>query len=237
MDVVFLFVAAYFAALVSGAAGFGGALLLLPMLVATVGVEQAVPLLTLAQLIGNLSRAGLGLRQICWLPVGWFLLGALPFSLVGARLFVELPGSWATRAIGLMIIAFVALHHFGGMRLENSRRLLVLGGAVVGFLSGLIGSAGPLGAAVFLSLGLPPLAYVASEAVTALAMHGIKTLVYQHFIAFDREFWWLAALIGAAMILGTWSAKRVIERLPRKTFHTLVTVLLLAVATRMVILG
>lgn len=237
MGVLTLFVAAYFAALISGAAGFGGALLLLPMLGAAVGVDHAVPLLTIAQLIGNLSRAALGLHQICWQPVGWFLLGAMPLSLAGARLFVELPGTWATRAIGLLIIAFVALNHFGRLRLGNSRPLLVLGGGMVGFLSGLVGSAGPLGVAVFLSLGLPPVAYVASEAVTALAMHGVKTLVYQHFIVLDRDFWLLAALMGAAMILGTWSAKRVIQRLPRKTFYVLATVLLLAVAGRMVIHG
>jgi uncharacterized membrane protein YfcA len=59
-----LFLGAYAAALISGAAGFGGALLLLPLLVASVGVVQAVPLLTVAQFVGNLSRAGFGFSQI-----------------------------------------------------------------------------------------------------------------------------------------------------------------------------
>lgn len=236
-DVPLLFIAAFFAALVSGAAGFGGALLLLPMLVAKVGVAHAVPLLTIAQLIGNLSRATFGFRQISWAPVSWFLLGAMPLTLVGALLFVRLPAAWATRAIGVAVIGFVALTHFGILRIRFTPRWLVLGGGVVGFLSGLVGSAGPLGAAVFLSLGLPPVAYVASEAVTALTMHGVKTLVFQHFIVLDRDFWLLAALMGVAMILGTWSAKRVIERLPRKIFHFLVTGLLLVVGGYMVIHG
>lgn len=50
-----LFVSAFAAAAISGSAGFGGALLLLPLLVGTVGVTHAVPLLTMAQLIGNLK--------------------------------------------------------------------------------------------------------------------------------------------------------------------------------------
>ena len=41
-------------------------------------------------------------------------------------------------------------------------------GAVTGLLSGLVGSAGPIGAAVFLSLGLPPLVYVASDATASI---------------------------------------------------------------------
>ena len=53
------------------------------------------------------------------------------------------------------------------------------GGAVTSFLSGVAGSAGPLGAAFFLGLDLPAVAYVASEAVTASAMHVTKIMVYQ----------------------------------------------------------
>lgn len=162
LEYLLLFVTAYFAAAISGAAGFGGALLLLPLLVASVGVSQAVPLLTIAQLMGNLSRTLFGLKQIQWLPVGLFLLGAVPFSILGARAFVDLPGAIATRAIGLAILAFIALTHFHILKFQNSRLLLVSGGGLVGFLSGLVGSAGPLGAAIFLALGLPPVSYVAS---------------------------------------------------------------------------
>jgi hypothetical protein len=118
-----------------------------------------------------------------------------------------------------------------------SPALLVVGGGVVGFLSGLVGSAGPLGAAIFLSLGLPPTAYIASEATTALVMHGVKTVVYQHYIALDREFWFLALLMGIAMILGTWSAKRVIERMPQEFFQRFVAILLVVIAGYMVIHG
>lgn len=236
-DHALLFVAAFTAAAISGAAGFGGALLLLPLLVATVGVTQAVPLLTIAQLIGNLSRASFGFTQIHWKPVGLFLLGAIPFSIVGALSFVQLPKELVTRAIGAAILVFVALKYFGLLKIKSGRAVLISGGVVVGFLSGLVGSAGPLGAAIFLSLGLPPVAYIASEATTALAMHGVKTVVYQHYIILNHEFWFLAALMGIAMVLGTWSAKRVIERISRETFQQYVAILLVAIAGYMVLHG
>lgn len=132
---------------------------------------------------------------------------------------------------------FVALKYFGLLRVKGGSVLLVAGGGVVGFLSGLVGSAGPLGAAIFLSLGLPPVAYIASEATTALAMHGVKTLVYQHYVSLDREFWFLAALLGVAMILGTWTAKGFIECMPQETFRRFVAILLLAIAGYMVVHG
>lgn len=39
------------------------------------------------------------------------------------------------------------------------------------------------------------------------------------------------------MILGTWSAKRVVERMPRETFQRFVAVLLVAIAGYMVVHG
>lgn len=232
-----LFVSAFAAAAISGSAGFGGALLLLPLLVGTVGVTHAVPLLTMAQLIGNLSRAGFGFTQIQWKPVGLFLLGAVPFSILGAVSFIQLPKELVTRTIGAAILIFVALKYFGVLKVKAGPAFLVAGGGVVGFLSGLVGSAGPLGAAIFLSLGLPPVAYIASETTTALAMHGVKTVVYQRYITLDREFWLLAMLMGVAMILGTWSAKRVIEHIPQEMFQRFVAILLVAISVYMVIHG
>lgn len=49
-------------AFVSAVAGFGGGVLLLPVLVALFGVQAAVPVLTAAQLASNGSRAWLNRR-------------------------------------------------------------------------------------------------------------------------------------------------------------------------------
>ena len=237
LQVIILFIGAFFAAAISGAAGFGGALLLLPLLVAYLGAEQAVPLLTVAQLIGNLSRAGFGFSKIQWKPVALFLIGAIPLAILGALSFLQLPKELVTRCIGLAIIIFVVLKITGVLKLKPGKLLLVLGGGVVGFLSGLVGSAGPIGAVIFLTLGLPPVAYVASEATTALVMHGVKLIIYQQFITLDQQFWLLAFLLGIAMILGTWTAKRIIEKITPENFQKYISVLLIAIGLYMLIHG
>lgn len=191
------------------------ALLLLPLLVETVGATQAVPLLTVAQFVGNLSRAGFGFPQIHWKPVALFLLGAVPFSILSALSFIQLPKDIMVRCIGATILLFVVLKYLGKLRLAPGPGLLCVSGGIVGFLSGLVGSAGPLGAAIFLSLGLPPVAYAASEAITALAMHAVKTAVYQQYIALGHEFWFLAVLMGLAMVL----AKNVMNDCPERNLN------------------
>jgi len=111
MQWVLLLAGGWLAATVSEAAGFGGALLLLPVLTWTVGPKAAVPVLTLAQLLGNLSRAGIGWRDIRWRPVLLFSAGAVLASLLGARLFVELAAPVVQRAIGTFLLAIVAFRH------------------------------------------------------------------------------------------------------------------------------
>jgi uncharacterized membrane protein YfcA len=237
LEYLLFFFGAYLAAVVSGAAGFGGALLLLPLLTSTVGPESAVPLLTVAQFVGNVSRVGLGYRVIHWRPVGLFLVAAVPAAMLGAWCFVSIPKPVIMRLIGAALLGFVVLHASGRLKGRADVRTLVPGGALTGFLSGLVGSAGPTGAAFFLGLGLPPVAYIASEATTALTMHAVKMVIYQRQLALPVESWALAVGLGIAMILGTWSAKQFIEKLSPERFRTLVTVLLGLIGLHMIVFG
>ena len=75
---IVLILSSFAAACISGAAGFGGALLLLPVVTLCVGAETAVPILTIAQLLGNLSRIAFGIKQIDWKSVGLFARRAAP---------------------------------------------------------------------------------------------------------------------------------------------------------------
>lgn len=236
-DYALLFIGAFAAAAISGAAGFGGALLLLPILLRVVGVEAAVPLLTMAQLIGNLARVSFYCREIRWRPVGMFLIAAIPAAILGAVSFVSLPMEIGTRLIGGAILCFVLLRMSGLAKFEPSNLLLIAGGVMVGFLSGLVGSSGPLGAAIFLALGLPPTAYIASEATTALAMHAAKIFVYKSSLDLGSEFWSLGLTLGLMMILGTWASKHIVKRIPTDRFPKLVGVLLVAIALQMLIMG
>lgn len=237
VSALLLFVGAVIAAAVSGSVGFGGALLLLPLLTRTVGPTLGVPLLTVAQLVGNLSRALFGARAIAWRPALAFLVTAVPASVAGSYCFVELPGALATRLIGAAILVLVVLKWRSPVDLAIHTRHLAAAGAAVGFLSGLVGSAGPLGAAAFLSLDLPPVAYIATEATTAVAMHATKLLVYRHFVPFDAMAWRLAALLSGAMVLGTWVGKKTVERLSVERFRMVVGGLLVALALQMIVFG
>jgi hypothetical protein len=206
--------------------GFGGALLLLPVLAFTAG-GRAVPILTVAQLLGNLSRAGFGRRDIRWRPALLFSAGAVPASLVGARIFVAMPAATILRLIGAVVLLVVAARHTTLGRREVPESLLAPAGAGVGLLSGLAGSAGPLGAAVFLGLRLPPRAYVATEAVTAVLMHLTKSIAYGRYAALTPDDLLAGIALGGALAMGSWTGRKLLERVPEKRFAVIVEGLLI----------
>ena len=235
INLLFIFLGSFVAAAISAAAGFGGALLLLPLLTRTIGTTMAVPVLTLAQLIGNLSRVSMGYKKIAWKPVLIFTAGAVPAAMLGAWSFVEVPKDMATRIIGVAIIIFVLLKYFKVIQFKPGNITMVLGGTLVGLLSGLIGSAGPIGAAIFLSLNLNPIAYISSEAVTATAMHVVKTFVYQKYIGIGIREVVIGLFMGLAMIFGTYLGKKFIENMPKDKFVKFVGVLLFIIGFQMIV--
>jgi len=227
----------FFATAISGAAGFGGALLLLPILNLTVGTTLAVPTLTVAQLFGNLSRIIFGYKQITWKPVVYFIIGAFPCTIIGAFSFVTVDKSIIVRLIGIFIICFVVIKYLKISLIKNNNIRMIIGGAITGFLSGLIGSAGPIGATFFLSLNLNPVSYIASEAITAVFMHITKLIIYQGFLKIGYKALLLGSFIGVPMILGTWVSKKIIEKIPKYKFQLFVSILLIGISIYMIITG
>lgn len=237
MEIIILFAGSFFAALVSGAAGFGGSLLLLPIVTACIGAEAAVPVLTISQAIGNIARMTSGWKQIDWKSVGLFSLTSLPLAALGAFGFSVLPKDIVTRFIGLALIFLVMIKLVSKKDLPKRNSTLLVGGAVTGGLSGLCGSGGPIGAAVFLSLELEPVAYIASEAATAMAMHILKIVIYSKLTNLSQYVFLLGFGMGVCMIAGTYCARHFIKNMEKGKFRRYVSVLLCIVGIYMVLSG
>ncbi len=107
VSVALLASVAFVAATLAAITGFGGAAVLLPVLVLMFGVRQAVPILTVAQLIGNGSRVWFNREDLNLRVVGWYTIGAVPCALAGGYLFAQTPLAALTRLLGLFLIGIV----------------------------------------------------------------------------------------------------------------------------------
>ena len=72
-NLILLAAGAFAGSVLAAVAGFDGAAVLLPLLVAAFGVREAIPILTVAQLLGNLRRAWFNRSELDLPVVGWSL--------------------------------------------------------------------------------------------------------------------------------------------------------------------
>lgn len=235
MMCVILIVVGLAAGLLSGSVGFGGGMILLPVITYFYGVDVAVPVSTIAQMLSNLSRVVMGWKEIDWRAVGMFLLLAVPFTALGAFGFAKVPKGPMTIVLCSFLIVFAVMKLMGKMRLPHRPSTMVVGGGVTGLVNGLLGISGPLSSAVFLTLELAPVSYIASEATTAAVMHIVKAIVYGKLNLMSDSIFLSGCGIGCAMMLGNFIAMRFIRNVNKKLYQKVVAGIMIAVSLWLIV--
>ena len=191
------------------------------------GVREAIPILTVAQLVGNGSRVWFNRRELNWRIVGWFSLGAIPLGFVGGWLFAKAPLAALTRALGVFLILVVVWRHTQPKARWRPPAPSFAGiGAGATFLSALLGSVGPIMAPFFLAYGLVKGAYIGTEAMSTVVMHVTKLVAYHQAAVLSARALLVGGLLGPIMIAGSYLGKRIVERLPERVFVLLIEVTL-----------
>ncbi|HKV74060.1 MAG TPA: sulfite exporter TauE/SafE family protein [Gemmatimonadales bacterium] len=236
----FLLVAAFalIASVLAAVTGFGGAAVLLPILVLVFGVRDAVPILTVAQLVGNGSRVWFNRRELDLKVVGWFALGGVPLAFLGGLLFARAPLEGLTRLLGLFLLLVVAWRRLGPKTdRKPPLRSFALIGAAASFLSALLGSVGPLMAPFFLAYGLVKGAYIGTEALATVVMHVTKLFAYHQASILSNHAVWVGLSIAPVMVVGSWIGKRIVDRLPEQVFVLLVELTMTAAGLLFLVRG
>ncbi len=225
---IILIAAGLVAGLISGTVGFGGSLILLPTVTSFYGIEVAVPMATVAQLLSNIFRMGAGFKAIRWRKVWQFLILAAPLTVAGAYGFVVVPKELMTRILCAVLVIFAILELYQKITLPKSRMTMIVGGGISGVINGLLCLSGPVSSAVFLTLGLSPVAYIATEAASATIMHIVQMVMYGEFGLLDIKVLLDGIYIGVAMSLGNFFAMKRIQTIKRRNYRKIVAVVMIA---------
>ena len=226
---VVLLAGALLGSLVGGVAGFGTGIIMLPLVAWVLGLRAAVPVLTVTMAIGNLSRIWWSRGEVDRGVVVRFALGAVPATALGTVLYVGTPADWLGRFVGVFLIASVPLRRILAMDVFRMRlRYFPALGAVVGLISGLMVTTGPLNTPFFLAYGLRRGAYIGTEAVCAMVMHLSRGAALARYALLTWETFAIGALLGATMFDGSWFGRRLLDRMSDRVFMAIIEALLVA---------
>jgi uncharacterized membrane protein YfcA len=222
MTYVLVLVVGFVAGTVSGIVGTGATIILLPILVFAFGPREAVPIMAVVALMSNFAKITSWWRDIDWRAVAAYALGGIPAAALGARTLLILPERIVDVALGVFFLAMVpgrrwlARRHFG-----LGFGGLAAAGAVIGFLTGVVVSTGPLSVPAFTAYGLVKGAFIATEAAGSLALYISKALTFRQFGALPADILLKGLITGSSVMAGTYTARLIVERLSVTTFQRL----------------
>jgi hypothetical protein len=232
----FLFVLAVglVAGTISGIIGTGSSIMLVPVLVYEYGPKQAVPIMAIAAVMANLSRILAWWREVDWRACAAYSVSGIPAAALGARTLLALPSHTVDVAIGLFLIAMVPLRHWlARHQLKLSLWHLAFGGAVIGYLTGIVVSTGPLSVPLFLFYGLSKGAFLATEAASSLGIYVSKSVTFQQFGALTPDVAIEGLIAGSSLMSGAFIAKRFVIRLEPEMFRRVMDAIMIAAGLSM----
>jgi uncharacterized protein len=197
----FLFVLAVglVAGTISGIVGTGSSIMLMPVLVYQYGPKQAVPIMAIAAVMANLSRILAWWREVDWRACAAYSITGIPAAALGARTLLALPSHAVDIAIGL-----------------------------IGYITGIVVSTGPLSVPLFLFYGLTRGAFLATEAASSLGLYLSKSVTFQRFGALTPDIALKGLIAGASLMSGAFIAKRFVLRLEPEVFRLVMDGIMLA---------
>jgi uncharacterized membrane protein YfcA len=217
------------AGMLSGVVGTGSSMMLMPVLVMLFGPQQAVPIMAIAAIMGNLGKILAWWREVDWRACAAYCSTAVPGAALGVRTLLALPPHAVELALGLFFLAMVPTRRWLARRsIQFSLLHLALIGGVVGFLTGIVVSTGPITVPVFMSYGLVKGAFLASEAAGSLAVYGTKVAVFKYFGALPLRVVSDGLITGSALMAGSFAARHVVVRMSPRTFRLAVDGLMLS---------
>jgi len=228
---------ALFASVLGGVAGYGTGALMPLVLVPIVGPEPAVPIIAIAGILTNSSRATAFMRSIDWRRALLVLAGAVLPCIVSAYGYTLLTGKGAMLVIGSMLMLTVPLRYLLKRHsVTFSDRGLVLGSAGYGVAVGGTVGAGVILLSLLMAAGLEGVAVIATDAVISITIGFVRLAVFGAAGVITAQVIALALLIGLVAFPGAFLAKAFVARLPLHV-HTAILDAVVAIGGLVMIIG
>src|SRR5438093_4314985 len=178
--------------------------MLMPVLVYQYGPKQAVPIMAVAAVMANFSRILAWWREVDWRACAAYSVTGIPAAALGARTLLVLPSHAVDIAIGLFLIAMVPVRYWLARHQLKARLWhLAIGGAIIGYVTGIVVSTGPLSVPLFLFYGLTKGAFLATEAASSLGPYLSNSVTFERFCALTADFALTGLVAGSSLLLGS----------------------------------
>jgi uncharacterized membrane protein YfcA len=241
LPIVYLSVASFFAWIVSTLAGGGSPFILIPLVNLLMGAAAVPPVITIGMFFGNAHRVFLFWREIDWVLTAWYAPGAIAGAILGAYTFTQIHLDWLQLVIGVFLIVSAFLFEIEKKPEKLDEKLaealipeevkpkfqlkawyIMPAGFLKAYVSGLVGTTGPVLNPFYLRYGLVKEKMIATKAAHMTIIHLVKIITYGAFAAMSKEQIVAGLAIGLAAIPANLVGKYILSRMSPDQFRQIV---------------
>ncbi|MDG1572439.1 sulfite exporter TauE/SafE family protein [Robiginitalea sp. M366] len=210
--------------------GFGSSVYFVPMANFFMDFQSVLGITALYHLSSNLSKIGFFRKGIDRTLLLYLGIPAVVLVAAGAWLSKWVDPESLSLVLGVFLLVFALVFLLKReLRVHPSRRNAVTGGALSGFLAGILGTGGAVRGAVMTAFNLPKERFIATSAVIDLGIDLSRTLVYAGNGYIHKHDLYLVPFLIVISIVGTFAGKKILERISQEQFRGFVLVLLMGI--------
>src|SRR3989344_708829 len=234
MNILFFF-AAFASEVIGTMAGFGSSTIFLPLALLFVDFQTALVLVAFLHIFGNLGRIGFfrhGLDRDLIIKFG---IPSVILTIIGALLVSHISQDVLKGLLVVFLIGYASYSFWKeNFSVPASTVNAVIGGALSGFLAGLIGTGGALRGAFLTGFKLPKEKYIATAAAIALAVDLTRIPIYISEGFLKSEYYWYLPILFVVAFAGSFTGKGIVNKIPQKHFRRFVLIALFLIGVKFI---
>lgn len=225
------------ASAIGTATGFGASTIMIPVLTLFVPAPAALFFVGIIHLCGDIWKVFLFKKGLVWNLVLGFGISGIITGYLGASFSLHAPDLPFKRMLGIFLICYVVfLFIKRDWALPKTSGTAVCGGLLSGFFAGFFGIGGAVRGAFLAAFDLPKEVYVFTSGLIALFID--TTRISRYFLGGTRlgeELFFPLIICIPLSFAGAVLAKKILNKLPPKSFRLFVGVFLVLVGIMLLV--
>ncbi|MFH1643699.1 MAG: sulfite exporter TauE/SafE family protein [bacterium] len=216
------------AIIIESIVGFGTSSISLPILSLFYPLHQVILFVGIIQFISSIWKLYIFRSGIDWKLIFSFGISAVICSFLGAYITLRIPIYYAYKIIGTILIIYSTTIFLNGkIIMPQNNFFIASGGAISGFLSGLIGLGGAIRATFLHAADLPKLTFIFTATFISFFIDIVRLTTYVlQGTRLNAMFIISIIFYIPVSILGVFLAKKFVDFIPQQKFRMLVTIFL-----------
>ena len=222
LELSILILTAFFASVVSGISGYGGGMTLGLLVSPFIPVKLLVPLMSVFVLFSNLSRMYYYRKNIFWKKGFYFAIISTPFLIAGTNFYAAVSEKTLYFCLGFGLAFIVILRRvFKKINLNIGWFGLGMMAVFYGTISGVILGPGSVLLTALAANGLVGGQIIGTDSFVTLINCTIRLISFWNLGLLNLDALYVGSLIGLVSIFGSFTAKKIADKLGVK-MHTII---------------